>query len=49
MTETLQSAWDAGCYKVMLLTGSRRPSTHAFYRACGFSGDDKTGFVARPS
>jgi GNAT superfamily N-acetyltransferase len=49
MAETLQVAWNAGCYKVMLLTGSRRPSTHAFYRACGFSGDDKTGYVARPS
>ena len=23
------------CYKAMLLTGSE-PSTHAFYRACGF-------------
>lgn len=46
MAATLQAAWDAGCYKVMLLTGSRRPSTHAFYRACGLSGGDKTGYVA---
>lgn len=49
MTCTLQAAWDAGCYKVMLMTGSRRPATHAFYRACGFSGDAKTAYVARPS
>jgi GNAT superfamily N-acetyltransferase len=49
MAETLQAAWDAGCYKAMLLTGSRRPSTHAFYRACAFLDDDKTGYVARPS
>jgi GNAT superfamily N-acetyltransferase len=49
MASTLQTAWDAGCYKAMLMTGSRRPSTHAFYRACGFVSDDKTGFVARPS
>ena len=48
MAGTLQAAWNAGCYKAMLLTGSRRPSTHAFYRACGFLGDDKTGYVARP-
>ena len=40
---------EAGCYKVMLMTGSKRASTHAFYRACGFVADDKTGLVARPS
>ena len=41
MAATLQIAWDAGCYKAMLLTGSRRASTHAFYRACGFASDEK--------
>ncbi len=49
MAGTLAAAWEAGCYKVMLMTGSKRASTHAFYRACGFVADDKTGFVARPS
>ncbi|MEU1724569.1 N-acetyltransferase family protein [Actinomadura sp. ATCC 39365] len=49
MAATLQAAWDAGCYKAMLMTGSRRPATHAFYRACGFSGDAKHAYVARPS
>ncbi|KYF61103.1 hypothetical protein BE11_16490 [Sorangium cellulosum] len=44
----LAEAWEAGCYKVMLLTGSRRPEVHRFYEACGFRADDKTGFVARP-
>lgn len=48
MAGTLAAAWDAGCYKAMLMTGSKRPSTHAFYRACGFLADDKTGYVARP-
>ncbi len=37
------------CYKVMLLTGSRNPATHAFYKACGFMSEDKAGYVARPS
>jgi hypothetical protein len=41
-------AWEQTCYKVMLLTGSRRSATHPFYEACGFRGDEKTGFVARP-
>ena len=44
----LQRAWQRGCYKVMLLTGSRRESTHGFYRQCGFSSGDKFAFVARP-
>lgn len=46
---TLRAAWDAGCYKAMLQTGSRRPATHAFYKACGFSPDAKAAYLARPS
>lgn len=49
MAHTLETAWAAGCYKVMLLTGSTQESTHAFYRACGFSDTDKSAYVARPS
>ncbi|MFF3867966.1 GNAT family N-acetyltransferase [Micromonospora sp. NPDC001898] len=49
MAGTLQAAWDAGCYKAMLMTGSRTAATHAFYRACGFSPDVKTAYLARPS
>jgi GNAT superfamily N-acetyltransferase len=49
MAGTLQAAWDAGCYKAMLQTGSRRPAAHAFYRACGFSPGAKTAYLARPS
>lgn len=47
VTHALEAAWAAGCYKVMLQTGSKREATHAFYRACGFSGDAKQAFVAR--
>ncbi|MFC4137176.1 MULTISPECIES: GNAT family N-acetyltransferase [unclassified Microbacterium] len=49
MAATLDAAWAAGCYKAMLLTGSKSPSTHAFYRACGFSPDEKTAYLARPT
>jgi GNAT superfamily N-acetyltransferase len=38
---TLRAAWEAGCYKAMLMTGSNNPATHAFYRACGFLSDAK--------
>ncbi|PVC87403.1 MULTISPECIES: GNAT family N-acetyltransferase [unclassified Streptomyces] len=34
MADTLQAAWNAGCCKAMLQTGSRTPATHAFYLAC---------------
>jgi GNAT superfamily N-acetyltransferase len=46
IAHALDAAWTAGCYKVMLQTGSKREATHAFYRACGFSGDDKHAYVA---
>jgi GNAT superfamily N-acetyltransferase len=49
VSHALRIAWQAGCYKVMLLTGSKRPEVHQFYRSCGFRSDDKTGFVARPA
>ena len=49
MAATLRAAWDAGCYKAMLQTGSRTPATHHFYRSCGFSPDAKTAYLARPT
>lgn len=48
MAATLERAWEEGCYKAMLLTGSHDPGTHAFYESCGFSPDAKKGYVARP-
>lgn len=48
MAATLERAWAAGCYKAMLMTGSKTPATHAFYRACGFSPDAKQAYLARP-
>ncbi|MBO7563727.1 MAG: GNAT family N-acetyltransferase [Clostridiales bacterium] len=32
------------CYKIMLMTGSKRESTLNFYRKAGYRSDDKTGF-----
>ena len=39
-------AWDADCYKVMLMTGSKRPETLKFYEDVGFE-QSKTGFQMR--
>jgi GNAT superfamily N-acetyltransferase len=45
----IDSAWKAGCYKVMLLTGRGDTGTYDFYTDCGFK-QDKTGFqVRRPT
>jgi GNAT superfamily N-acetyltransferase len=41
-----EAAWDADCYKVMLLTGSKQPSTLRFYESAGFE-QSKTGFQMR--
>jgi GNAT superfamily N-acetyltransferase len=41
-----KAAWDAGCYKVMRLTGSKQPSTLKFYENAGFE-QTKTGFQMR--
>lgn len=35
----------AGCYKIMLLTGSKRESTLNFYRRAGYNDRDKTAFI----
>ncbi|MFT4028575.1 MAG: GNAT family N-acetyltransferase [Protaetiibacter sp.] len=48
MAATLDAAWSAGCYKAMLLTGSKAASTHAFYRSCGFDPNAKTAYLAKP-
>jgi GNAT superfamily N-acetyltransferase len=42
----LSAAWAANCYKVMLLTGSKRPETLRFYQNLGFI-QNKTGFQIR--
>jgi ribosomal protein S18 acetylase RimI-like enzyme len=49
LKRALALAWEKGCYKAMLLSGSKRPETLRFYERCGFVMGEKTGFVARPS
>ena len=35
------------CYKIMLMTGSKKDSTLRFYEKCGFDRHSKTGFQYR--
>ena len=42
----MDAAWQANCYKVMLLTGSKDDAVLGFYESLGFARGQKTGFVA---
>jgi GNAT superfamily N-acetyltransferase len=48
LRHALQTAWERGCYKVMLLTARKDPETLQFYEKCGFQAGVKTGFIATP-
>ena len=38
-------AQQENCYKIMLLTGSKKESTLDFYRQAGYNSEDKTAFI----
>lgn len=40
-----QIAVEENCYKIMLLTGSKKESTLNFYEQAGYNSDDKTAFI----
>ena len=40
-----QIAKDCNCYKMMLMTGSRKKETLDFYKRCGYNCTDKTAFI----
>jgi ribosomal protein S18 acetylase RimI-like enzyme len=46
LRRALQIAWTQNCYKVMLLTGSKKEETLLFYEKAGFRRGIKTGFIA---
>lgn len=47
LRHALKIAQAKGCYKVMLMTGSKRKAVHQFYEKAGFEKGLKTAFVAR--
>lgn len=40
-----QIALQNNCYKIMLLTGSKKEETLHFYERCGYNKNDKTAFI----
>lgn len=44
---SFEIAEKCGCYKVMLMTGSKKESTLNFYRKNGFDLNEKTGCIKR--
>jgi len=40
-------AEESGCYKIMLMTGSKKETTLRFYERCGFNRNDKTAFLKK--
>lgn len=42
-----QIALDNNCYKMMLLTGSKKRNVHKFYQKNGYNRFEKTGYIQR--
>lgn len=47
MNRASEIAKSLNCYKIMLLTSSKKDSTLSFYENCGFDRNEKTGFIKR--
>ena len=47
LRRAIDHAKENGCYKVMLLTGSKREEVHRFYESCGLHKGEKTGFLLK--
>jgi ribosomal protein S18 acetylase RimI-like enzyme len=48
LRHALGIAWAENCYKVMLLTGTKKEGTLRFYEKAGFRRGVKIGLIARP-
>ena len=46
MHDASDRAWQAGCYKIMLMSGSKNTEAHRFYERIGFT-STKVGFELR--
>jgi GNAT superfamily N-acetyltransferase len=47
LDHAVKLAWEQNCYKVMLMSGRKEKSVHAFYQKCGFNADEKQAYIQR--
>ena len=47
MNKASEIAKERGCYKIMLMTGSKEEGIFRFYERCEFNRNDKTAFLKR--
>jgi len=45
LSRAREIAAEQGCYKIMLMTGSKKESTLGFYERAGYNKRDKTAFI----
>ena len=45
MSKASEIASEHNCYKIMLMTGSKKDRTLRFYQNCGYNMNDKTAFI----
>jgi GNAT superfamily N-acetyltransferase len=48
MRTIIARCWEAGCYKIMLASGTQRAAAHAFYDSLGFDRNAKQSFILKP-
>jgi GNAT superfamily N-acetyltransferase len=47
MQQAIECAKESNCYKVVLLSSTKRTEAHGFYESIGFNGNSKRGFEIR--
>ena len=47
LDHAVELSWARNCYKIMLMSGRKEDTVHAFYKKCGFNADEKQAYIQR--